>query len=640
MELTPLVKDNSRLSKFLKDIPNEPGCYLMKDSEDRLLYVGKSKKLRNRVRSYFRSGDELSPRISLMVRQIVDIELIVTDTESEALTLESNLIKSNQPYFNVLLKDDKKYPYVCITWGDKYPRIFLTRKRRQRNSKDKYYGPYVDVYLLRQTLFSIKKLFPLRQRRIPLYKDRTCLNFSIGRCPGVCQEIITSEDYRNTLKRVEMIFQGRTNELRYMLEKQMNSYSESLKFEEAGLVRDQLKGIDRLYESQKMIIPDSSICRDIIALASKDNTSSIQIFQMRSGKLIGRLGYFSENKELSPAHILQKVIENHYCNVDPVEIPSEILLQHELVNNFLISDWLSEIKKQRVNIVVPKRSKKAEIIKLVEKNAKLELQRIKQSNDKNIIELDDLTNILELVKSPKRIECYDISHIQGSDAVASQVVFIDGIPARHQYRKYKIKSSNIKLGHSDDFESMSEVITRRFRRWARFKQEGGDINKISNKELSVLSNHNFDDWPDLVVIDGGKGQLSSVLSALEELNLHQNINLISLAKKKEEVFIPNVKQPLETEPNQPGMLLLRRLRDEAHRFAITFHRQKRSQRMKRSQLNEIPGLGPKRIKLLLEHFRSIEAIQMASLSELSTTPGLGISTAVVIRNYFHPNSND
>ena len=639
MELTPLIRDKSRLSDFLKDIPNDPGCYLMKDGEDRLLYVGKSKKLRNRVRSYFRSGNELSPRISLMVRQVADIELIVTDNESEALTLESNLIKSHQPYFNVLLKDDKKYPYVCITWGDKYPRIFLTRKRRQRQLKDKYYGPYVDVYLLRQTLFSIKKLFPLRQRRIPLYKDRTCLNYSIGRCPGVCQEEISSEDYKNTLKRVEMIFQGRTDELRILLEKQMISFSESLKFEEAGSVRDQLKGIDRLYESQKMIIPDSSVCRDIIAMASEENISSVQIFQMRSGKLIGRLGYFSDNSNFNSSQILQQVIENHYSNVDPVEIPSEILVQHPLVNNILISDWLSEIKKQKVNINVPKRSRKAEIIKLVEKNANLELQRIKQSHDKNLVELDDLTNILDLENIPKRIECYDISHIQGSDAVASQVVFIDGIAARQHYRRYKIKSPNIKIGHSDDFESMAEVITRRFRRWARFKEEGGDIDALLSNESSVLDNQNLNDWPDLVVIDGGKGQLSSVVAALEDLKLDQNLNVISLAKKKEEVFIPKVKQSLVTESNQPGMLLLRRLRDEAHRFAITFHRQKRSQRMKRSQLNEIPGLGPQRIKLLLEHFRSIEAIQMATFSELSSTPGLGRSTAVVIRNYFHPDKN-
>ena len=635
MELTPLIRDKSRLSDFLKDIPNDPGCYLMKDGEDRLLYVGKSKKLRNRVRSYFRSGNELSPRISLMVRQVADIELIVTDNESEALTLESNLIKSHQPYFNVLLKDDKKYPYVCITWGDKYPRIFLTRKRRQRQLKDKYYGPYVDVYLLRQTLFSIKKLFPLRQRRIPLYKDRTCLNYSIGRCPGVCQEEISSEDYKNTLKRVEMIFQGRTDELRILLEKQMISFSESLKFEEAGSVRDQLKGIDRLYESQKMIIPDSSVCRDIIAMASEENISSVQIFQMRSGKLIGRLGYFSDNSNFNSSQILQQVIENHYSNVDPVEIPSEILVQHQLVNNILISDWLSEIKKQKVNINVPKRSRKAEIIKLVEKNANLELQRIKQSHDKNLVELDDLTNILDLENIPKRIECYDISHIQGSDAVASQVVFIDGIAARQHYRRYKIKSPNIKIGHSDDFESMAEVITRRFRRWARFKEEGGDIDALLSNESSVLDNQNLNDWPDLVVIDGGKGQLSSVVAALEDLKLDQNLNVISLAKKKEEVFIPNVKQSLVTESNQPGMLLLRRLRDEAHRFAVSTHRAKRKKGLSKSLLDQIEGIGKQRKRSLLNHFGSARSVESASLEDLKSVEGIEENIAKKIYDYFH-----
>jgi len=634
-----LINNKELLKSRLSEIPKSSGCYLFKDIDNNLLYIGKSKKLRSRVSSYFNNFSDLTPRLSLMVRQITEIEIIVTDSEYEALNLESNLIKTNKPYFNILLKDDKKYPYLCITWSEKYPRIFITRKRRNRNNLDRYYGPYVDVGLLRRTLFTIKKIFPLRQRPRPVYKDRTCLNYSIGRCPGVCQEVISSDDYKKIMKQVSMIFQGRNDDLEIFLQKKMLQFSNDLDYENAAKIRDQISGLKLLTESQKISIPDSSINRDIFGIVSEKNVASIQIFQMRSGKLIGRLGYFSDNNNLSSSQILQKVVENHYSNVDPVEIPSEILVQYQLQNTDIISDWLSELKKQKVNITIPKRSKKAEIIKLVEKNANMELQRIRQSHDKNLIELDDLTNILELVKIPKRIECYDISHIQGSDAVASQVVFIDGIAARQHYRKYKIKSSNIKLGHSDDFESMAEVITRRFRRWARFKEDGGDMNELSNNESSVLDKDNLNDWPDLVVIDGGKGQLSSVLAALQELNLDQNINLISLAKKKEEIFIPNYKQALDTEPNQPGMLLLRRLRDEAHRFAITFHRQKRSQRMKRSQLNEIPGLGPQRIKLLLEHFRSIEAIQMASLSELSTTPGLGTSTAVVIRNYFHPDEN-
>lgn len=612
----------------------------MKDREDRLLYVGKSKRLRNRVRSYFNSNNDLNPRISLMVRQITNIEFIVTDNESEALTLESNLIKSQQPYFNILLKDDKKYPYVCITWGDEYPRIFITRKRRERQIKDRYYGPYVDVTLLRQTLFSIKRLFPLRQRRIPLYKDRTCLNYSIERCPGVCQQKISSDDYRNILKRVEMIFQGRTDELTNLLEIQMQEYAIGEKFEQAGLIRDQLNGISRLYESQKMIIPDSSVCRDIIGIATDKNISAIQIFQMRSGKLIGRLAYFYKLATFNVNQIIQKIIEEHYSNVDPVEIPSEILIQHEIPNNKLITDWLSEIKKQKVNIQVPLKSKKAEIVKLVQKNANFELERMKEKQNKNIIELEDLTQILDLQRVPKRIECYDISHIQGSDAVASQVVFVDGIPAKQHYRKYKIRSSNIKLGHSDDFESMNEVITRRFKKWASYKAEGGSITDLSLSKMSILNTLNFNDWPDLIVIDGGKGQLSAVRKALDKMNLEEDINLISLAKKKEEVFIPYTNKALDTDLNQPGMLLLRRLRDEAHRFAVSFHRQKRSQRMIRSQLNEIPGLGPKRIKLLLANFRSIEAIQLASLSELSSTPGLGKSTAEDIRKYFHPADNE
>ncbi len=612
----------------------------MKDSEDRLLYVGKSKRLRNRVRSYFNLNKDLSPRISLMVRQITNIEFIVTDNESEALTLESNLIKSQEPYFNILLKDDKKYPYVCITWGDEYPRIFITRKRRERQIKDRYYGPYVDVTLLRQTLFSIKRLFPLRQRRIPLYKDRTCLNYSIERCPGVCQQKISSDDYRNILKRVEMIFQGRTEELTKLLEVQMHEFSMGLKFEKAGLIRDQINGISRLYESQKMIIPDSSVCRDIIGMAIDNNISAIQIFQMRSGKLIGRLAYFYKLATFSVNQIIQKVIEEHYSNVDAVEIPSEILIQHQLPNNKLITDWLSEIKKQKVTIQVPLKSKKAEIVRLVQKNATFELERIKEKQNKNIIELEDLTQILELQRVPKRIECYDISHIQGSDAVGSQVVFVDGIPAKQHYRKYKIRSSNIKLGHSDDFESMNEVITRRFKKWARYKSEGGLISDLSLNKMSMLNTLNFSDWPDLIVIDGGKGQLSAVRKALDQMNLEEDINLISLAKKKEEVFMPYTKKALDTDLNQPGMLLLRRLRDEAHRFAVSFHRQKRSQRMKRTQLNEIPGLGPKRIKMLLANFRSIEAIQLASLSELSSIPGLGKSTAEDIRKYFHPDENE
>lgn len=290
----PLLEQPERLEQRLKEIPPEPGCYLMRDADDRLLYVGKSKTLRSRVRSYFRSSHDLSPRIRLMVRQICEIEFIVTDSEAEALALESNLIKNQQPHFNVLLKDDKKYPYLCITWSEPYPRIFITRRRRFRSPLDRFYGPYVDVGLLRRTLFLVKRVFPLRQRPRPLYPNRTCLNYSIGRCPGVCQEKVSSEDYHQILRKVAMVFQGRSDELRQLLNQQMERYAERLDFESAAGIRDQLQGIDQLTADQKMSLPDASVSRDVLAVAQDEHFAAIQLFQMRAGKLVGRLGFAAD----------------------------------------------------------------------------------------------------------------------------------------------------------------------------------------------------------------------------------------------------------------------------------------------------------------------------------------------------------
>ncbi|RCL48803.1 excinuclease ABC subunit UvrC [uncultured Prochlorococcus sp.] len=630
-----LIKNKDLLKSRLSEIPKSSGCYLFKDIDNNLLYIGKSKTLRNRVSSYFNNYAELSPRLSLMVRQITEIEIIVTDSEYEALNLESNLIKTNKPYFNILLKDDKKYPYLCITWSEQYPRIFITRKRRNRNNFDRYYGPYVDVGLLRKTLFIIKKIFPLRQRPRPVYKDRTCLNYSIGRCPGVCQEIISSEDYKKTMKQVSMIFQGRNDDLEVFLERKMNQYSNDLEFENAAKVRDQISGLKLLTESQKISIPDSSINRDIFGIVSENNISSIQIFQMRSGKLIGRIGYTQKIDNCDEAEILQRVLEEHYINVEGVEIPSEILLQFNLPKHNTIEEWLSELRQKKVKLIIPKRNKKFETVEMVLKNAKLELERILNGIQDNESAIEDLTQILELTNQPRRIEGYDISHIQGTDPVASQVVFIDGIPSKQNYRKYKIKDPNIFIGHSDDFASIYEVIYRRFKKWSKFKIDGGDISSLQDKKKSTLENDLLTDWPDLIMIDGGKGQLNAALKALTQLDLHEEVNICSLAKKNEEIFIPGFSKSLDTDQNQKGLLLLRRVRDEAHRFALSFHRNKRSTRMNRSQLSQIPGLGPSRIKDLLEHFNSIDAIRIASREELSKVKGLGMHSANDIYNYFN-----
>jgi len=630
-----LINNKELLKSRLSEIPKSSGCYLFKDIDNNLLYIGKSKKLRSRVSSYFNNYSDLTPRLSLMVRQITEIEIIVTDSEYEALNLESNLIKTNKPYFNILLKDDKKYPYLCITWSEKYPRIFITRRRRNRNNLDRYYGPYVDVGLLRRTLFTIKKIFPLRQRPRPVYKDRTCLNYSIGRCPGVCQEVISSDDYKKIMKQVSMIFQGRNDDLEIFLQKKMLQFSNDLDYENAAKIRDQISGLKLLTESQKISIPDSSINRDIFGIVSEKNVASIQIFQMRSGKLIGRIGYSQKLNNEDENLILQKILEEHYMNVEAVEIPSEILIQYNLPKQATIEDWLTDLRKKKVKILIPKRNKKHETVEMVLKNAKLELDRIINGIQDNESSIEDLAQILELSEQPKRIEGYDISHIQGSDPVASQVVFIDGIPSKQHYRKYKIKDPNVVLGHSDDFASIYEVIYRRFKKWSRFKENGGDFSILNDKTNSKLDNELLSDWPDLIMIDGGKGQLNAATKALKELNLEEEVTICSLAKKHEEIFIPGFTKSLDTDENQKGVLLLRRVRDEAHRFALSFHRDKRSKRMNRSQLSQISGLGPSRIRELLEHFKSIDAIRIASKEDLSKVKGLGKNSVNDIYEYFN-----
>lgn len=630
-----LINNKELLKSRLSEIPKSSGCYLFKDIDNNLLYIGKSKKLRSRVSSYFNNYSDLTPRLSLMVRQITEIEIIVTDSEYEALNLESNLIKTNKPYFNILLKDDKKYPYLCITWSEKYPRIFITRRRRNRNNLDRYYGPYVDVGLLRRTLFTIKKIFPLRQRPRPVYKDRTCLNYSIGRCPGVCQEVISSDDYKKIMKQVSMIFQGRNDDLEIFLQKKMLQFSNDLDYENAAKIRDQISGLKLLTESQKISIPDSSINRDIFGIVSEKNVASIQIFQMRSGKLIGRIGYSQKLNNEDENLILQKILEEHYMNVEPVEIPSEILIQYNLPKQATIEDWLTELRKKKVKILIPKRNKKHETVEMVLKNAKLELDRILNGIQDNESSIEDLAQILELSEQPKRIEGYDISHIQGSDPVASQVVFIDGITSKQHYRKYKIKDPNVFVGHSDDFASIYEVIHRRFKKWSRFKKSGGDFSILNDKTNSKLDNELLSDWPDLIMIDGGKGQLNAAIKALKELNLEEEVTICSLAKKNEEIFIPGFTKSLDTDENQKGVLLLRRVRDEAHRFALSFHRDKRSKRMNRSQLSQISGLGPSRIRELLEHFKSIDAIRIASKEDLSKVKGLGKNSVNDIYEYFN-----
>ena len=419
----PLVKDPERLENRLREIPPEPGVYFMRDASDRIMYIGKSRKLRSRVRSYFRDSQRLSERIATMVKQVTEIEFIVTDTEAEALALEANLIKQHQPYFNVLLKDDKKYPYVCITWSEDYPRIFITRKRQIGKEKDKFYGPYTDSRLLREILRLCKRIFPLKQRPQPLFKDRPCLNYDLGRCPGVCQSLVSPSEYRKTVQKVAMVFQGRQNELIETLTEQMHFSAEALNFESAARIRDQIAGLKLLNADQKVSLPDDTVSRDAIALALDEQNAYIQLFQIRAGQLVGRLAFVAEvsfaNSQIEAGAILQRVLEEHYQTADSVEIPTEILVQHELPDADLLADVLHERKGRKVTILAPQRQIKAELIEMVERNAQYELQRMQKLSDRNQQAMQDLADILDLADLPRRVEGYDISHIQGSNAVAS-----------------------------------------------------------------------------------------------------------------------------------------------------------------------------------------------------------------------------
>jgi excinuclease ABC subunit C len=620
---------NKLIEQQLAEIPAEPGIYFMKDAIDRILYIGKSKKLRSRVRSYFREGSQHTPRIAMMVSQVTSIEFIVTDSEAEALALEANLIKQHQPHFNVLLKDDKKYPYILITWSEDYPRILFTRNRRSDKGKDKYYGPYTDANLLRNVLYTIKRIFPLRQRPQPLFKDRPCLNYDLGRCPGVCQNLILPEDYRQTVAKVAMIFQGRTGELIETLTAQMQQAAENLEFEQAGLIRDRIHNLAGLNADQKVSLSNDTISRDAIALAADRKTACVQLFQIRAGKLVSRLGFTAEVQSLAEdsdtnaaaedlGAILQRVLEEHYQSADPMEIPLEILVQYPLPDAEMLTSYLSDRKGRKVTLIAPQRQAKAELIEMVERNAIHELSRLQRQTERNLVSLQDLAELLDLPQLPRRIEGFDISHIQGSNAVASQVVFIDGLPAKQYYRHYKIQNPEVQIGHSDDYASHAEIARRRFRIYT------GGVN---------TDDGNF---PDLVLIDGGKGQLSAVMAVLAKLNLADKICVLSLAKQREEIFRPDESFPLATTAEQPGVQLLRRVRDESHRFAITFHRQQRSAQQIRSHLDDIPGLGSHRQQQLLAHFHSIDYIRAASIADLTKAPGIGNHTAGEIYRYFHP----
>lgn len=595
---------NEKISRALAVLPNRPGVYLMRDDKGKIIYVGKAVVLKNRVRSYFRNLAAHTPKVKAMVAKIDDIETIVTDNELEALILECNLIKEHRPRYNISLKDDKSYPYLKVTVQEQYPRIYVTRRVIRDGAK--YYGPYADAGALHATVKLVRELFPLRNCR-KMNPDRPCLQYHIKRCLAPCAGYISSEDYGKMINAVLMLVEGRTNEVVKDLKQRMKEAAEDYNFEEAARLRDQLHAVDRLNEQQKAVTSGGD--QDAIALASDDTGTCLQIFFVRSGKLVGRDSYFlsAENKE-TKEEIITAFLKQYY--LDATFVPREILLPvlPEKEELDLLTEWLTEKAKRKVELLKPQKGLKYELLKMVAENAEKNLaERLRKGQISLKSEeqaAEDLRLALSLPQTLDRIDCFDISHTQGSETVASMVVFRDGKPSKQDYRRYKIRSTE---GKPDDFKSMQEVVYRRYR----------DIK----------------DLPSLVIIDGGKGQLSSALEVIRGLGLHE-LPVIGLAKREEEIFVEGAHESILLSKDSDALKLIQRIRDEAHRFAITYHRKLRGKRNLVSILDHIEGIGPKRRQALWKHFGSLEAIKAAALEDLAGVEGMNKAIAQKIYDFF------
>lgn len=553
---------NDKLKESLKLLPSLPGCYLYYNKDNEVIYVGKAKILKRRVKSYFNKKHD-SVKVQVLVSQIDRLEYIITNTEVEALILESHLIKKHKPKYNILLKDDKKYPYFLITDED-FPRISIIRKKNINPEKGRYYGPYTDIRAMHSTLDFLKKIFPLKQCKTPKFKDRPCLYYQIGRCLAPCQNKVTSEEYKALIKQAELFLSGKQSELMQQIMEQIQKYSDSLQFEKAARLRDSYLDLKKTLEKQKVVYENTKLNEDVISLIADDGLIAIVILMVREGRLIDKKDFVYEVEEADKTEFFETFFKEYYTTLT-LGYPDKVISNHlEAVGNkALYEEWLEILAQKKVKISYGKSAQGKELQMLADKNANVVLQNAKISKMAKI--RDDFNEIgsylaekLKLKNFPHRMECYDISHIQGTNTVASMVTFINGVKKGSEYKKFKIKSTE---GKPDDFLSMKEVLTRR---------------------LTKLGEKNWDK-PDLIIIDGGKGQLSSVMEIIKELGI-EGIDVVSLAKRNEEVFLPNESEPVILPRNSSALFLFQRIRDEAHRFAITYHRQLRSKSMK-NQIN-------------------------------------------------------
>lgn len=601
-ELAAGFSDN--IKNALAVLPEKPGVYLMHDASGKVIYVGKAVVLKNRVRSYFRNLASHTPKVKAMVAKIAEIETIVTSSEVEALILECNLIKKYRPRYNISLKDDKTYPYLKVTLQEDFPRLYVTR--RQLRDGARYYGPYADAGAMHATVKLLRSMFPLRTCR-KMNVDRPCLNYHIKRCLAPCAGYISKADYHKMIKSVCMVLDGRTTELERDLKQQMQEAADNYAFEEAARLRDQLQAVARLNEAQKAVTNNGGDI-DIFGLGQDMTGLCVQLFFVRKGKLIGRDNFFMPDGGDTPQEVMTAFVKQYYN--EATFIPKEVVLPYlpEEEEKQLIETWLADKAQRRVELLLPQRGVKKDLLKLANENAvKLLNERLRKGSlslKNDLQAAEELQQALGLEHPLERMDCFDISHTQGSETVASMVVFRNGTSSKKDYRRYKIVSAE---GKPDDFKSMQEVVYRRYR--------------------------DYEDLPSLVVIDGGKGQLSSALEVIRGLGL-DDLPVVGLAKREEEIFKPHQSESIMLDREGAALHLIQRIRDEAHRFAITYHRKLRGKRNLISVLDHVEGIGSKRRQELWKAFKTLDAMRAASVEELAAVEGMNHAAAQTLYDFF------